>query len=55
MCHREAVELSAVDGDALALVRPYRVAHEERQQRRRPRRALVMATTGVDFLPEVPR
>lgn len=43
---------------ALAMVRPYLVAHKRRQERQRhPQRmrALVLATVGVDFLPEVPR
>lgn len=53
-----ASELWALDGHALAMVRPYLVAHEQRQeQQRHPQRtrALVLATMGVDFLPEVPR
>lgn len=53
-----AAEPMALDGHALAMVRPYLVAHERRQERtRRPQRtrSLVLATVGVDFLPEVPR
>ena len=41
-----------VDGDAVALVRPYVVAHERRKQRQR-RRALVLATVGIDVGPRV--
>ncbi|MFE5157861.1 hypothetical protein ACFRNT_04885 [Streptomyces sp. NPDC056697] len=40
------------------MVRPYLVAHEQRQGRQRQpqrSRALMLATAGVDFLPEVPR
>lgn len=53
-----AIEPWALDGHALAMARPYVLAHERGQERkRRPQRtrALVLATVGVDFLPEVPR
>lgn len=39
-----------LDGDEVALVRPYLAAHEERRQARR-RRALVWATLGIDTEP----
>lgn len=39
-----------LDGEALPIVRPYVLAHEQRQQRQR-RRALMLATMGVDVGP----
>ncbi|WP_262703976.1 MULTISPECIES: hypothetical protein [Streptomyces] len=53
-----ATDPRALDGHALAMVRPYLVAHEQQQERQRPprrSRALVLTTTGVAFLPGVPR
>ncbi|MFE7544520.1 hypothetical protein [Streptomyces platensis] len=42
-------------GEDTRLVRPYLIAHERREEaRRQRRRALVLATTGVD-LPEMTR
>jgi hypothetical protein len=40
------------DGDRLAVVRPYVIANEQRQQEQR-RRALLLATLGVDVGPRV--
>ncbi|MDF2256925.1 hypothetical protein [Streptantibioticus ferralitis] len=41
-----------LDGEALAIVRPYVLAHGRRQQR--PRRcALVLATMGIDLGPRI--
>jgi len=53
-----AIEPRALDGHALAMVRPYLVAHERRQERQRDpqrTRTLMLASVGVDFLSEVPR
>ncbi|MGA6152731.1 hypothetical protein ACPEIC_05300 [Stenotrophomonas sp. NPDC087984] len=53
-----ATKPRALDGHALAMVRPYLVAHEQQQERqRRPQRsrALMLATVGVEFLPGVRR
>lgn len=53
-----AIEPWALDGHVLAMMRPYLVAHEQRQERQRQpqrSRSLVRATMCVDFLPEVPR
>jgi hypothetical protein len=44
------------DGDAVALVRPYLIAHEQRKEahrQRERRRALVLATMGIDYPAEV--
>jgi hypothetical protein len=48
-----------LDGSAVALVRPYLVAYEQREQRRERalqrerRRALLLALDGVDVGPDV--
>ncbi len=55
---RPVVEPFALDGHAHAMVRPYLVAHEQRQEQHRQRqrrRALALATMGVDFLPKASR
>jgi hypothetical protein len=44
------------DGSAVALVRPYLIAHEQRREahrQRERRRALVLATMGIDYPAEV--
>ncbi|WP_051798761.1 hypothetical protein [Streptomyces sp. NRRL S-337] len=41
--HRPEIE-TPLDGDASPLVRPYLVAHEQRERRK----ALLLATLGVD-------
>jgi hypothetical protein len=44
------------DGSAVALVRPYLIAHEQQREahrQRERRRALVLATMGIDYPAEV--
>jgi len=44
------------DGNAVALVRPYLIAHEQRREahrQRERRRALVLAMMGIDYPAEV--
>lgn len=49
------LRVSGLRGEDIALVRPYLIAHERREGvRRQRRRALVLATAGVD-LPEMTR
>lgn len=49
-----ATDPRALDGHALAMVRPYLVAHEQQRHPQRSR-ALILATAGVEFLPGAPR
>ena len=49
---RRARFAQPIDGDAVPLVRPYLVAHERRVEayrQRERRRALVLATMGIDY------
>ena len=49
---RAAEHLAPLDGDAVAMVRPYYAAYEREQERRRQRerrRAAVLATMGQDY------
>ncbi|MER5917703.1 hypothetical protein ABT124_47250 [Streptomyces sp. NPDC001982] len=52
-CQRPA---DVIETDSLPLVRPYLVAHEQAQERRRQRarrRAAVLAVMGQDYVPTV--
>ncbi|GAA2419449.1 hypothetical protein GCM10010421_00390 [Streptomyces glaucus] len=52
-CRRDWEDLLVVRADGSPLVRPYLVAHERKQERRRQRdrrRAAVPATLGQDYL-----